>query len=248
MGSSSPRQAVEIPRRFNGPPQSANGGYACGTVARLLGAAAADVSLRAPPPLGVPLDLVADEGAVRLLDGDTVVAEGRALPGLELEAPEAVSVAQAREGRRRFPWYEQHAFPSCFVCGPRRPDADGLEIFAGPVEGRDAGPGQLVACEWTPAGEWADDSGQVATEIAWGALDCPTAVAAAELAEDPTRAAVLARLAASLDHPIAVEEPHVVVAWPIAREGRKRRAGSAIFDREGGLRARAEALWIEVRE
>lgn len=246
MGPAAPR--VEIPRRFNGPPRSANGGYACGTVARVLGTAAAEVSLRVPPPLEVPMEAVTEEGGVvRLLDGETLVAEGRSLPGLELEVPEPASVAESRESRECFPWYEQHAFPSCFVCGPRRRDRDGLEIFAGPVEGRGpVGPGHLVACDWIPAAEWADDSGHARSEIVWGALDCPTAVAAAELAEDPAKAAVLARLAACLDGPVTVAEPHVVVAWPIDRQGRKRRAGSAIFDGEGQLRAHAEALWIEV--
>ena len=43
--------AVMIPRRFNGPPDSGNGGYSCGVVAALLDAPAVEVTLRAPPPL-----------------------------------------------------------------------------------------------------------------------------------------------------------------------------------------------------
>src|SRR5918996_2619259 len=45
---------VMIPARFNGPPATANGGYTCGLVARLLGVDA-EVTLRRPPPLDRPL-------------------------------------------------------------------------------------------------------------------------------------------------------------------------------------------------
>jgi hypothetical protein len=40
--------------RFSGPPATANGGYACGTIAELLGGDV-EVTLRRPPPLGRPL-------------------------------------------------------------------------------------------------------------------------------------------------------------------------------------------------
>src|SRR4051794_26153021 len=40
--------------RFNGPPGSANGGYACGAVGELVDGPA-EVTLRSPPPLGAPL-------------------------------------------------------------------------------------------------------------------------------------------------------------------------------------------------
>ena len=40
---------MTIPRRFCGPPNSGNGGYVCGTLARCI-PGAAEVTLRAPPP------------------------------------------------------------------------------------------------------------------------------------------------------------------------------------------------------
>ena len=46
---------VVIDRRFNGPPNSANGGYACGLVGTVVKAPAVRVSLRKPPPLDVAL-------------------------------------------------------------------------------------------------------------------------------------------------------------------------------------------------
>jgi hypothetical protein len=64
--------AVTIPERFNGPPGSAHGGYACGVEADATGLGAS-VRLTAPPPLGVPLSRRRDpDGLVRLLhDGAT---------------------------------------------------------------------------------------------------------------------------------------------------------------------------------
>ena len=46
---------MTIPRRFRGPPNSGNGGYVCGMLARNI-AGAAEVTLRAPPPLETALD------------------------------------------------------------------------------------------------------------------------------------------------------------------------------------------------
>ena len=45
---------IIIDRRFNGPPNSANGGYTCGLVGTALEAPSVRVSLRKPPPLEVP--------------------------------------------------------------------------------------------------------------------------------------------------------------------------------------------------
>ena len=42
--------------RYNGPPSTANGGYACGAIGELVDGPA-EVSLYSPPPLGVPLDV-----------------------------------------------------------------------------------------------------------------------------------------------------------------------------------------------
>jgi hypothetical protein len=104
----------------------------------------------------------------------------------------------------------------------------------------------VYACDWTPASEWDRGDGLVRDEIVWAALDCPSAVAAAGIDTDP-RPAVLGRLSASIDDPPAAGEPHAVISWRIALDGRKRHAGSAVFDGEGRVRAHARALWIELR-
>ena len=49
-----------IPARFNGPPGSADGGYACGLVSEALGGGF-EVTLLLPPPLETELDLVGNE-------------------------------------------------------------------------------------------------------------------------------------------------------------------------------------------
>jgi hypothetical protein len=69
-------ETLRIPARFNGPSESANGGYTCGLVAGLLDSEVASVSLRAPPPLERPLQVVQENDRVQLLDGAIVVAEG----------------------------------------------------------------------------------------------------------------------------------------------------------------------------
>lgn len=68
---------VFIEGRFNGPPNTGNGGYVCGLVANLIDGDA-HVMLRQPPPLDTPLSADQDDdGTVRLLDGKTLVAIGR---------------------------------------------------------------------------------------------------------------------------------------------------------------------------
>ena len=58
---------------------------------------------------------------------------------------------------------------------------------------------------------------------------------------------LLGRITARLEGEVRAGEPHVVVAWPLEVDGRKRRAGAALFTAGGERRGVAEALWIEVR-
>jgi len=57
---------------------------------------------------------------------------------------------------------------------------------------------------------------------------------------------LLGRLAADLKRPVTAGEPHVVQAWPVARDGRKLNTASALFAAAGDLCAVARAVWIEV--
>jgi len=125
---------ITIQRRFRGPPDSGHGGYVCGIVARLIGPCA-EVTLRSPPPLDLPLRIERGEsGEVRLVDDDVIIAEGRKAE-LHLEIPGPTTFEAATMAARAYPGFESHPFPSCFGCGHARTEGDGLRIFPGPLKG-----------------------------------------------------------------------------------------------------------------
>lgn len=230
---------IVIEPRFRGPPESANGGYACGRIAVELGLPVA-VRLLAPPPLATTLALREDGQRNRwlLLDGERPVAEARPA-GVAIDVPAPPSHEAAVEAARRCPGLVHHPLPTCFVCGPQRAPGDGLRIFAGPVEGR-----PLVAAPWVPDDSLADGRGRVRPEFVWAALDCPGFFAA------PLGGslALLGELAARIEGPVLPGERCVVIGWPVASEGRKHRTGTAVFAADGRLVARAEATWVVLRQ
>ncbi len=222
------RETLLIPARYNGPPGSANGGYACGRVARLLGDEA-EVTLRSPPPLETELAVERGDAGVRVRDGATLVAEGVALSEeLGLEVPPPVSVQEAERASRDYAGFREHAYATCFVCGPER--EDGLGIYPGPVSGHD-----VVAAPWRPP------PGRVADEIVWAALDCPSGWAIDQFSR---RGVLLGRLAARLLAPVEGDATYVALGWPQGEEGRKRFAGSAVYSEDGRLLAYARSTWL----
>ncbi len=86
--------AIRIPARFNGPPGSANGGYACGLVAGAMAVDSAEVTLRLPPPLETDLAVESQGQRISLRDGGRLVAEGRPTV-VALRLPEPVDPARA---------------------------------------------------------------------------------------------------------------------------------------------------------
>ena len=50
-----------------------------------------------------------------------------------------------------------------------------------------------------------------------------------------------------IDRPVVAGEEHVVMAWPVGADGRKRRAGAAVLRADGEMLALADALLIEPR-
>jgi hypothetical protein len=230
---------VLIPRRFNGPPASANGGYTCGLIARYVGGPA-EVSLRSPPPLDTALELVRlDDGGVELRHRDVLVAEGRPADPPDVEPPVRPTVAQAREALRRHPWLEhRHPFSQCYVCGAGR--HDGLGMHFGDLRGHaDMTAALLVADETVP-----HDARGLAPEIVWGALDCPSYVPALWHADFPS---MLAWMQGEVLEPIPVGEPIVATGWHLSAEGRKHYTASALLDADGRLLARATHLWVRPR-
>jgi hypothetical protein len=236
-----PTETVTIATRFNGPPGTANGGYACGRVAQLVHAEEVTVSLRLPPPLERPLTVVRDGDRVELRDGDRAVADG-APAELLLDVPDAAPPAEAARaseaGRER--WFGPHPFPTCFVCGPEREPGDGLRVFPGEL--RDG----MFAADWTPDESLDDGTGHVRPEFVWAALDCPTSAPVANFESGPPM--VLARLTARLACSVNVGEPHAIVSWPLEADGRKHHAACALFDSGGRLLCASRALWIELRQ
>jgi len=237
-------QTLLIAPRFCGPPGSGNGGYVCGRIAAYL-SGPAQVTLRRPAPLATPLSIERDgQGSVRVLDGGTLVAEGIGLADdLTLGLPDPVSIAEARAAGTRCRLRvhpDQHPFPGCFVCGPDRPPADGLHILVGPVVGR-----ELSADVWYPDEALAGPDGHVRPEFVWAALDCAGGIGALEdiAVGSPY---LLGRMAARQLAPVTAGQPHVVVGWRLAQDGRKVMAGSALFTGTGQAVGVAHATWIRL--
>lgn len=210
---------LRIARRFNGPPDSANGGVTAGLLAQYVDADVVQVTLRQPPPLET--DLRIEDG--RLYDGKTLVAEAE-VGTVEVTPPDPVSVEVAHEAAAFFAGLHDHPFPTCFVCGTGR--SDGLGLTAGPIsEG-------VVAAAWTPR----DDD----PVMVWAALDCPGGWSM----NVPGRPYVLGRMTCHISTLPTPRETHVVQGWLLGSEGRKAHTGSALYDSNGAVLAVSQATWI----
>jgi len=229
---------VNIDRRFNGPPASANGGYACGVVAGFL-AEPAEVTLRLPPPLDHPLQVVAADGAgVRMLDGDSVVADGAPVDEVAVDPPARPTLAEAEAARERHPGHGKHfEMSDCVVCSPHRPDS--LGVSCGPLDGSP----EVGAAPFVPDDSLAE-AGIVRPEVVWAVLDCPSFP---QTLWRDLKVAMLGRMSAERLRDVEVGQMLVAIGWPISSEGRKLITGSAILTEDGELVARARATWIEPR-
>jgi len=213
--------------RFAGPPGVANGGVVAGMLA---GEGPAEVTILRPVPVDAPLTAAGG----RLLDaGGTLLAEAapvddaarRSLEEAALAAPRR-TVAEARAAAAATPLAEGHPFPGCFGCGRDHPS--GLHCLAGP-----AGDG-VWAVTFTPESE--------DPRLTWAALDCPSSAPHAE--PNPVAPLVLGRIAGWILRPPRAGEEHVVVAWSLGTEGRRRRSGSAVLTAGGIACAVARATWV----
>jgi hypothetical protein len=230
---------VLIPRRFNGPPASANGGYTSGLLARYI-RGPAEVSLRAPPPLDTALQLErTDDGSVLLRHRELLVAEAKPAASPDVEPPVRPTVAEAREALRRHPWRSaRHPFSDCYVCGVGR--VDGLGLHFGDLPGEPSMTAALLVADATIPH---DERGML-PEMVWAALDCPSYVPALWSADVPS---LLAWMQAELHEPIPLGEPIVACGWPLEAEGRKQHTASALLSADGRILARARHLWVRPR-
>jgi hypothetical protein len=242
-------QTMTIARRFCGPPNSGNGGYVCGRLARHI-PGGAEVTLRAPPPLDRPLDAVAtDNGSWELRDGVAIVATARPV-SVDLARLETARFDEAAAAELLTPIKpHEHLLPMCFVCGPARAPGDGLRIFAGPLVRQSQEASPVLAATWTPDPTLAAEDGLVAPEFLWSALDCPTGYACSYDRQSGGFDGVpilLGRMSARIEARPRAGERCVITAWETGRDGRKRIAEAAAHGETGTLLAVARATWIAV--
>jgi hypothetical protein len=230
---------IVIARQFRGPPNSGNGGYVCGLLAREIGGAST-VALRALIPLGVALDLDATPNGARLAGKDgTLIAEGMRAAAALPDPPPPPSLKEARAAGARCLWIERPFHPPCFTCSAIRAEGDGLRVLPGQIEG--APPGH-IGCVWTPHALFAGSAGAVAEEIVWAALDCPGSLA--WIVKSGMGGGLLGTMTGEVLRLPQAGEPTIVTAWPIEQAGRKFIAGVALFDASGRLMAQGSQIWI----
>jgi len=205
-----------------------------GVLAR--GLTKAEVTLRRPVRLCRPYQALDESDGVRVLrDGESVLAEARQA-SVDLDIPPPVGLEPSRIASETYIGHRNHFVPSCFNCGPSRPEGDGLRIFPGVVA--ELG---VVAAPWIPSLTLAGANGEVSPEFIWAALDCPTIWALVLLGKpDTDEKAVTGRLAVELISPSHAGQPHVVMAWKEGESGRARVAGGAIYSADGRLLAKAK--------
>ena len=220
-----------IESRFNGPAGSGNGGYTAGLVAsRLDGAGAVEVTLRSPPPLDTPLRVAGTGAGIEVRAGERLVAAAVPVAAEAIgDAPPRVGFAEAARAAEAYPGFVDHPFPTCYVCGPRRPAGDGLEIYPGPLgEGR------------TAAGWRVPEDASALT--VWAALDCPGGWAIISAG----RPYLLGRIAAAVRRVPAAGSRCVVTGALVTSEGRKAVVRTALYGPDGEPLAVARATWIAV--
>ena len=225
---------ISISDQFCGPPNSGNGGYTCGRLANYI-EGPAEVTLRQPPPLGTRLIISGDPTEkLALMKDDQLVAEAKpATVGLEIDT--APSIKEATAASKNFTGFDEHPFPTCFVCGPNRSSGDGLRLFPGRLKNSDR-----VAAPWNPDTSLAQDN-IIKPEFIWAALDCPGSYGVMKSLSEPI---VLGRMATHIISDVTPNQTYTVTGWSLGIEGRKHYAGTALYAPSGELVAYARATWI----
>lgn len=231
---------IRISRRFEGPVGSGQGGWTAAQFAERIDAPLT-IALRAAIPFDTDMTIV-DDGPDRwrlATADDTTIMIGERWEG-DFPETEAVSIDEAAAARVVFgvdP--DDHPAPVCFSCGGQ---ADSMQVHPGPLaDGR-------FATDWTVPDWTRRDDGSVEPGAIWAAIDCTAAWFTTQTGE--RRVALTAQFTAEIVEPITAGETYALVGWAGGHDavwdGRKRRAASAAFDREGRCVARSTSLWISV--
>lgn len=234
---------VTIPRQFNGPPASGNGGWVSGLVAREALAhrvpGPARARLSAPPPLEVPLAWEHNTDEVRLVTHGGALVASATSGSFAQEAPAAPTHEEAAAGHANYPGFTSHPFNTCFTCGTGREEGDGLRLFTGLVDQNVSG---RVAGPWRVHPAFGDDAGRVSDPVVWAALDCPGGWSAGMAG----RALVLGTMTAQIVAPVVVGRDYRSVGVLLEDAGRKQVTATALYDENDQLVGRAEQVWIEI--
>jgi len=234
-GNTETMQSVTVPARFCGPPDSGNGGYTCGLVAKEMGGVV-ECTLRSPVPLETSLDLERLQSGGVLRHGDKVIVEATSTT-IDVAPPDPIDLEPATAAMKSsFALDARHPFPTCFVCGPKRKAHDGLEIFPAAIHEN------LYAATWLPAAEFGDNQQFLRPEFLWAALDCPTGFASGFPVAGKL---VTGRLAVKQLQPIKVGERCLLLSWPLGVEGRKHFSAACLYQNEKPC-AVARATWIRL--
>lgn len=247
---------LTIPHRYNGPPDSGNGGFVAGRIAEelltALGRPSAgpdspwvEVTLRTPPPLDTPYDTALVDTTLTVTVTETVVAEARVAETATSPVPavEPVDRETALAAEQRYEGLTRHPFPTCWVCGTDRPD--GYHLQPGTVADRADPPGadRRTACLWrVPPSASPDGTGPVPASAVWAALDCPGGWTA--LVQG--RIVVLGRMTARVAGVPAVGDECLTMGQLLGTEGRKTWTATSVYAPDGVELARAHSTWIAI--
>jgi hypothetical protein len=231
---------LHLHARLNGPPGSANGGFASGTIAEALGGTAR-VRLIRPIPLERAMYLTRDAGGLTASVTDArnrLVAQASRVDPFTMVPPVKPRFADAEAARAASPLHgARHLLSNCVVCRPGR--QDGLGVTPGPLASRR----DVLAAPFVPLER--DAAGGVVHPVAvWGALDCPSYPAASLL---DRRLGLLGTMTAHRNRDVVPGERLVAVGWTVERHGRSTQTASALLDERGDVVASARAVWIELR-
>jgi len=216
---------VIIASRFNGPPNSGNGGYTAGLVASHVdgGQRGVRVRLHRPPPLDTEMSVRGGE-VVKVYAAEDLIAEATADAVDDAVVP-GVPYADAVTASPSYPGFVAHLFPTCFACGPLR--EDGLRLFPGRLpDGRTAAPFVVPA--------------DISSVLVWASLDCPGGWAVPLEA----RPYVLGQMTARVDAVPVPGDECVVMGEMTGEDGRKAYVRSTLFGPTGTVLATARATWL----